>query len=342
MNRSMFFDTICVLHSMHFRVVIAIFVATAIHTSSLRGQEDRAFAHLPGMVMLDHSVPDFVAMTKLEGVFSNKEKEFGYLSRAKKNSLEIRMQQAERTRVAIAKRVSEAEQELRRLQLTLAENDLKAQLKASVYAASMASAEQLLISAQLELQKVTWELATEQELLENVEKSEVNSQSVGNEIEKEALTLELQNIQAEFQFAEKEFAQVQDLYKKGSAGTSEVAKATQSFTKAKNALRLSELRLREQEMKHNALEKAQSAEIKSQVRKLTARKTHIEKYIQELFASMNDLNQRQMILGKIDNAEKALAANEKLHGEWMTKKEEIEGLLSILVNADLTEKKGKE
>ncbi len=342
MKRSMFFDTICLAHSMHVRAVIAIFFATAIPTSSLRGQEDRAFAHLPGMVMLDNSVPDFVAMTKLDGIVNNKEKQFGYLALAKKHSLKIRMQQAEISQVATAKRVSEAEQELRRLQLALTENDLKAQLKPSVYAASMASAEQLLISAQLELQKVSWDLASEQELLESVEKAEVNSKTTGNEIEREKLMLESQNIQAEFQIAAKELEMVQELEERGAVAHSEAAKAKQSFTKAKNALRMSELRMREQEMKQDALAKTKSAEIASQVSKLTARKTHIDKYIQDLFASMNDLSQRQAILAKIGRAEKELAANEKTHREWMTKNEEIEGLLSILDNADLTEKKGKE
>jgi hypothetical protein len=327
---------------MHVRVAITIFLAAAFDTSSLFAQEDRAFAHLPGMVMLDHSVPDFVAMTKSEGIFSNKEKEFDYLSRAKKDSLEIRKKQIQKMQDTLAHRIGQVVAERMRLQLNLEENELKAQSRPSVYAASMASAEQLLISAQLELQKVSWDLATEQELLENVEKTEVNLKTAGNEIERETLMIELQNLQTDLQFAEKEFAQVQELEKKGAIGQIDSAKAKQSVTKAKNALRMSDLRLREQEMKQEAFAKAKSAEIASQVRKLTARKTQIEKYIQELFASMNDLNQRQTIVAKIGRVEKELAANEKLQGEWMTKKEEIEGLLSILDTAELTVEKVKE
>jgi hypothetical protein len=327
---------------MYARVVIAIFFATAIHTSFVSAQEDRAFAHGTAMVMLDNSIPDFVAMTKLDGIVSDKEKEFGYLALAKKHSLEIRKKHIRNTQDTVIKRIDETEKELNRFQKSLEEMEKKAQSKSSVYASSMASAEQLLISAQLELQKVAWELATEQELLGNLEKAEVNSKTVGNEIEREALMLQLENLQTNLQFAEKELATVENLEKRGAIGASEAAKAKQTFANAKNALRICELRLREQEMKYNASAKAQSAEITTQVRKLTARKTHIEKYIQELLSSMNDLSQRQIILARIGHVEKRIEAYAKLHEESMTKQDEIDGLLSILETAELSEKKVKE
>ena len=342
MNRSMFFDAICSPHSMRIRVVIAIFFATTIPTSSLRGQEERAFSHLPGMVMHDNSIPDFVALTKLEGIFNDKEKEFRYLSLVKKHSLEIRKKHIQNTQDTFIKRIDETEKELNRFQQRLEEMEKKAQSKSSVYASSMSSAEQLLIAAQLELQKVAWELAAEQELLGNVEEAEVNSKPVGNDIERETLMLQLENLQTNLQFAEKELALVQDLEKRGAIGASESAKAKQLFANAKNAMRICELRLREQEMKHNASAKAQSAEITTQVRKLTARKVHIEKYIQELLSSMNDLSQRQVILARIGHVEKRLAAYAKQHEEWTTKQVEIDGLLLILDTAELTDKKVKE
>ena len=94
-------------------------------------------------------------------------------------------------------------------------HEREAQTKSSVYAISRGSAEQLLLAAQLELQKVTWELATEQELLESVAKSEEQSRTEINKIEMESAA--------------------QSLQKQNAIGVSEMAKIKLSFTKAQNA-----------------------------------------------------------------------------------------------------------
>ena len=98
------------------------------------------------------------------------------------------------------------------------------------------------------------------------------------------------------------------------------------------------MRLVEQEMKNRSLENAQSAGVKSQIRKLTARKNQIDIYIKELFDSMNNLSRREGITAQIDREEKELAANEKLRDEWSTKGEEIEVLLATLATSEITDK----
>jgi hypothetical protein len=319
--------------------LLPVLVCLSFQAPVLVAQEDPAFAGYSGMIMRDSSIADFIAMSKLEGVFTDKNNALGYLQRTKKYSLEIRLKQTEASQRTVMQKIKEAEAKLQNLVGELQKCEAEAQAKSSVYSTSMVAADQLLLAAQLELQKVTWELASEQELFESVVKEEANSPTRANELERELAQIDLQSVQSEMQFAEKELAAIQLLEKQGAANASDGSKAKLSATKARNALRVQELRLLELESRQAAQKNAQSAGVKSQIRKLAARKNQIEKYMIELFASIQDLNRRERIMAQIERTQKLIAANELLRDQLESKTEELQALLEQVSAVNLNEKK---
>jgi hypothetical protein len=320
------------------RLALPILVGLAFHTSILCGQEDPAFAGLKGLVMLDSSIPDFIAMSKLEDVIPNQDNRLENLLLFKKSSLQSRLKQTEAAQRAVLDRLSKIEVESMKLQSELKKNEAEAQSKSYLYSRSKASAEQLLIAAQLELQKVTWELAAEQEILDIAVKDEESPKKL-DDIERELAQIDLRSIEAEIEDAEKQLADMPERLKKGAATADDVAKANQALTKSKYALRIQKLRFSELEAKQEALKNAQSAGIKSQIRKLTARKKQIQKDMNDLFSSINDLNQREQIAAQIESTQKTISANQQLRDQLEYKHDEIQLLLDQLNTVELGGKK---
>ena len=319
------------------RIVAVILMAMTFGARDSSGQAEHQFE---SMIMSDAAIPSFIANTKSEGIYSDMEKALKPLWTAKKHSLEIRLKQSNSTDNMLRKRVDEAQSQLEHWRKMIDDVMLHTQTKSSAFPISRAAAEQLLIAAQLELQKVTWELASEMALFNAASDTKNSTVSAAAESYESKLSiLESKDMEEDVMAAKRELEIVVEMEKKGAVNASEAAKAKQSFSKAKNALAIQQLRGQLVEAQQLATKNARSAEIQGQIQRLTARKEQIEKYIGELFKAMGELSLRERLLARADQSEKTIATLTQRQDELRYKMDEIEGLLEALNSVEFEVKK---
>ena len=317
---------------------ILILTAVTLQPRISFGQAEKLYE---SMLISDAAIPDFLAMAKTDVVH---EDSMRLMFKIKEDSLKNRLKQAQSSFEILKVRADQAEAALERWQNEAEKVAREAQASSTGFPTSRGAAEQLLIAAQLELQKVTWDLASEVELPESVaiasvaievEKSEKRAQL----FEEQLSIKESERIAEDLKSAEKNLELVDALLKKGAADVSEVDTARQSVTKAKHSLQIHELRSQIAVAQREALKYAQSAEIKMQVRKLTVRKAHIEKYINELADSTNALTAMESRLARARRSEESIATISKSLNELQIKKDEIGVLLEAVKSVEFAEKK---
>ena len=129
------------------------------------------------------------------------------------------------------------------------------------------------------------------------------------------------------------------LLSKGASDISTVDKIRQSASKAKNALAMQQLKIQVVEAQEEAIGNSRSAESKMQIRKLSARKEHIEKYIRELFDAMPTINRSEFIRARMMRQEESVAKLSGLLDDLEIKSNEIQSLLKMLKSIEFVEKK---
>ncbi len=319
------------------RIISVILMAMTISARDSSGQAEQQFE---SMIMSDAAIPSFIATTKLEKIPSDLENALKPLWTAKKHSLESRLQQSHSTDNMLRKRLDEAESQLEHWRKMIEDGMLHTQTKSSAFPISRAAAEQLLIAAQLELQKLSWDLASEVALFKAASEAKDSTiAATAESYESKLSSLESKGLEEDVMVAKKELETVVEMEKKGAIGASEAAKAKQSFSKAMNALAIQQLRGQLIEAQQLAAKNARSAEIQGQIQKLTARKEQIEKYIGDLFKAMADISSRERLLARADRSEKTIASLTKLQDELQYKMDELEGLLEVLNSVEFAVKK---
>ena len=318
------------------RVIILLFIAMTIQARVSNGQAEKAFE---GMLVSDSSVPELVAVAKTDGLFADKEKSLRFFFKVKKLSLESRLKQAQTAFDALRMRMADTEFQLDAHRKKIEESMQQTQDKPSLFLLSRVSAEQLLIAAQLELQKVTWDLASEMALFENGANAKDIIYPKSEVIQRQLIGLESKDLEEELTSAQSDLEIAEELHKKKAISFSDVNKARQSFSKTKNSLAMHQLRSQLVEAQQHAAKNVQSAEVRMQIKKLTARKEQIEKYIGELFHAMQDLTAREQILVRIDRNEKTVGSLSNSQGELQNKMDEIAGLLAVINSVEFAEKK---
>ena len=318
------------------RIIILLFIAMTFQARVSNGQAEKAFE---AMLVSDSSIPELVALAKTESTFVDKGKSLRFIFKVKKLSLENRLKQAQTAFDALRMRMADSEFQVDAHRKMIEESMQQTQGKPSVFLLSRVSAEQLLIAAQLELQKVTWDLASEMALFENVENAKDITYPKSEVIQRHLIGLESKDLQEELISAERDLANAEELAKNKAISSIEVNKVRQSVSKAKNSLAMHQLRSQLVEAQQLAAKNVQSAEVKMQIKRLTARKEQIEKHIGELFHAMQDLTSREQIFVRIDRNEKSIDGLSKSQDEMQSKIDEIVRLLSALDSVEFAAKK---
>ncbi len=316
------------------RIAILFLFALTLHAGSSLAQSEKTYESL---LISDASIPDLVALARTDAV---KENSIKLLLKIKRDSLVGRLTQAELILDRLNRRKALAEAETNEMRKMIEDIRQKTQGKSSLVPISRAAAEQLLIAAQLELQKVSWDLAGEVASLESAAKGR-NAESKTEAFERQLAKLESKSIEEDLQSAETDLQRVESLAKRDAIGASEVAKFRMSVSKAKNALAMHQLRCQLAEAQQIAVKDAQSAEAETQIRRLTARKDQIEETIQVLFNAMKDLTPREELSNRVVRSDLTMATLTKLVDETETKKDEIIGLLQFLDLEKSNEEKKK-
>ncbi len=338
MKRSILYRSLLVCIAIRPRIVTVILIAMTIGARDSNGQSEQQF-QFEGLVMSDAAIPAFVANTKLKGQYSDMEKTLKPLWTLKKLSLDSRLKQSYSTDTKLRKRIAEAESQLEQWRKLIEDGMLHMQSKSSAFPLSRAAGDQLLIAAQLELQKVTWDLASEVALYKAISDAKDTTKSSTADLEKRMSILETKGIEDDVMAAKKELDQVVELEKQRAISASDADKARQTVSKAMNALAIQQLRSQLVEAQQHAAKDARGAEIQGQIQKLTARKEQIEKYIGDLLKAMGDLSSREQLLARADRSEKTIATLTKMQDELQVKMDEIEGLVEALNSVDFEAKK---
>ena len=316
------------------RIAILFLFALTLHVRGSLGQSEKSYESL---LISDTSIPDLLALSKTDAV---KEDSIKLLLKIKKDCLVGRLKQAELALIRLTRRKDDAENTRSRQRLVIEEIMQQTQEKASVVPISRSAAEQFLIAAQLELQKVSWDLAGEVASLESAAKAR-NAESKTEAFERQLAKLESKSIEVELEFAEKYLQPLEALEKSGAIDAMDVAKARLTVSKAKNSLAMHQLRSQLAEAQHIALKDAQSAETETQIRRLTARKGQIEECIRGLFNTTKDIAHREELMNSVDRSDQTIVTITKLVDEMETKKDEIKGLLQFLDLEKSNEEKKK-
>jgi hypothetical protein len=199
------------------------------------------------------------------------------------------------------------------------------------------AAEQLLIAAQLELQKISWDLASETELLKEA-KEGVESNSDLGAIERQIAAIEVDGMRQEMDAAVLSLQRAEEMVKGGSISTIEAVRAKEKVAKLKNAFEVIELRQILAERQRSAISDSQQLEIRSRVRKLSARKQQIERDFADLALAMQDIAKRERVQVWLDQCEESLAILGRSHDELQNKMDEVNALIIALDAIEIKEK----
>lgn len=303
------------------------------------GQTPKFFEDL---VFSDDVIHDFVAIAKTEGLFANHCKKFGVPLAIKKSSLQSRLQQISTAADEYQKRLNILEREQQKLQAFFLATVESMRAKSLAIPASRAAAEQLMIAAQLELQRVSWDLAAEMALLENEEAARDVVKSEEVKMEEELLRIESEKLRSELARSEEELELSTKLKRDGAISQVEMLEVRNKFDHVKAAFLQHEARVNLAIAKKRSAENAFRAESKQQVLKLTAKKKQIEQFIGEVLEAMPSIMQNESLSALATRHEASMASLSKLADEMETKKQEIMGLLSIIDSVKLDEKAGQE
>ena len=320
--------------------IVLILLAITVQPRVSLGQAEKGMDSLGSLLISDASIPDLVALSKMDGLFSSKEKTFGPLQTIKKFSLECRLKLAASSSSEHLKRRDLAEFELKEMQNEFEKRMRDAQSKSTSIPISREAADQLLIAAQLELQKVSWDLASEKAFFESVNSEKENSTEAKKlAMELQVTGLEAKGLEEELQAVEKDLDIAEVHLNNGRANISEVDKIRLSVGRARNALAIQQLKRQSVEAREIALENSRSAQSKMQIRKLSARKEHIEHYVKELFDAIPTINRSELMRARMIRQEESVAKFTGLMDEQEIKSNEIQSLLSTLQSIEFTEKK---
>lgn len=201
-------------------------------------------------------------------------------------------------------------------------------------------AEQLLSSALLELQKIHWDLAAEEGVLEEVI---ATSQPVeAQEIEKRIAKYDIKNKEIGLEYAIASLKHVEQMFTRGVASEEEVAKAKAQVQIAENELRIQASRAEIAETKTSAVMNDLVATTKTSIARLIARKKTVEQHIQLLQNAIPELAANDAKLSEADYMQKSnYNAIEQLYSH-ARKIEELSALLELLTSAKSEEKASPE
>ena len=318
--------------------IVLILLAITVQPRVSLGQAEKGMDSLSSLFISDAAIPDLVALSKMDGLFASK-KTFGPLQTIKKFSLECRLRLATSSSTELHKRRDHKESELKAMQNEFEKRMTDAQSKSNSIPISRAAAEQLLIAAQLELQKVSWDLASEKAFFASADSEKEDSAAA----EKRAIELKVTILEAEKLFQELVAAQkeleIAERLVNITVDRTVVDITRQLASQAQNALDIQRLKIRAVEAQEEALGNSRSAESEMQIRKLILRKEHIEKYVTELFDAMPTINQNELMRARMIRQEEAVAKFTGLMDEQEIKSNEIQSLLSTLQSIEFTEKK---
>jgi hypothetical protein len=319
--------------------IVLILLAITVQPRVSLGQAEKGMDSLSSLLISDAAIPDLVALSKMDGLFASK-KTFGPLQTIKKFSLECRLRLATSSSTELHKRRDHKESELKAMQNEFEKRMTDAQSKSNSIPISRAAAEQLLIAAQLELQKVSWDLASEKAFFESVDSEKENSAEAKKlAMELQVTGLEAKGLEEELQAVEKDLDIAEVHLNNGRANISEVDKIRLSVGRARNALAIQQLKRQAVEAREIALENSRSAESKMQIRKLSARKEHIEHYVKELFDALPTINRSELMRARMIRLEESVAKLSGLLDEQEIKSNEIQSLLSTLQSIEFIEQK---
>ena len=303
------------------------------------GQTPKFFEDL---VVSDDVIHDFVAIAKTEGLFANHSKKFGVPLAIKKSSLQSRLQQISTAADEYQKRWNILKHEQQKLQDGFLATVESSRAKSLAIPVSRAAAEQLLTGAQLELQRVSWDLAAEMALVENEETARDVAKSEEAKLEEELLSTESEKLRSELASSEEELELSTKLKQDGAISQVEMLEVRNRFDHVKAAFLQHEARVNLARAKKRSAENALQAVSKQQALKLTAKKKQIERYINELLEAMPSVMQNESLSVLASRHEVSMASLSKLADELETKKQEIMGLLSIIDSVKPDEKAEQE
>ena len=303
------------------------------------GQTPKFFEDL---VVSDDVIHDFVAIAKTEGLFANHSKKFGVPLAIKKSSLQSRLQQISTAADEYQKRWNILKHEQQKLQDGFLATLESSRAKSLAIPVSRAAAEQLLTGAQLELQRVSWDLAAEMALLENEDAARDVAKSEEAKLEEELLSTESEKLLAELATTEAELDISTELVRGGAISQADAEQVRRKRESIKAAIAQHQARVKLARAQKRSAESSFQAVSKQQALKLTAKKKQIERYINELLEAMHSVMQNESLSVLATRHEASMASLSKLADELETKKQEIMGLLSIIDSVKPDEKAGQE
>ena len=303
------------------------------------GQTPKFFEDL---VVSDDVIHDFVAIAKTEGLFANHSKKFGVPLAIKKSSLQSRLQQITMASDMHQKRLNILVREHQKLQSGFLAMVESSRSKSPAIPVSRAAAEQLLTAAQLELQKVSWDLAAEMALFENEETAKDVAKSEEAKLEEELLSTESEKLLAELATTEAELDISTELVRGGAISQADAEQVRRKRESIKAAIAQHQARVKLARAQKRSAENSLQAESKQQALKLTAKKKQIERYINELLEAMPIVMQNENLSALANRHEASMASLSKLVEEMETKQQELEGLLSIIDSVKLDGKAEQE
>ena len=202
---------------------------------------------------------------------------------------------------------------------------------------SRQASEQLLIAAYIEFQKISWDLASESELLKEAKE---NSKQISEtaHLESQIAAMELDGMRQEIDAAVSSLEKAEELVKGGAVSTTEAKRAREKVAHLKHAFEVQQLRLMLADRKESAIGESQIAEVQSQVRKLTARKQQIERDIADHTVALKQIAQRERLQSRLAQHEESLATLASLKEDLQSKMDEVNALISALDAIEIKEK----
>lgn len=320
-------------------MVAFLLLVVGLRPSTSFGQTPKFFEDL---VVSDDVIHDFVAIAKTEGLFANHSKKFGVPLAIKKSSLQSRLQQISTAADEYQKRWNILKHEQQKLQDGFLATLESSRAKSLAIPVSRAAAEQLLTGAQLELQRVSWDLAAEMALLENEDAARDVAKSEEEQLEEDLLNVEGDKLKSVLARAAEELEVSKNMFTEGRISQLQMLEIQHKYDAFKASFQQHQAKAKLALAKKRSAENSLQAVSKQQALKLTAKKKQIERYINELLEAMPSVMQNEGLSVLATRHEASMASLSKLADELETKKQEIEGLLSIIDSVKLDEKAGQE
>lgn len=196
-------------------------------------------------------------------------------------------------------------------------------------------AEQLLSSAMLELQKINWDLAAEQGVLAELDTPTTPTKA--QEAEQAISNLEVQSRQVALEYATASLGNTEQLFAKGSASREEVAKARAQVQIAENELKIEISKAELSSAKTSVLLSQLTAETKTALARLNARKKTVEQHIRWLQSVMPEIAENDAKLAEADYMQKSIYKTLDKVSDLQQKMNELQSLKSQLNSVSASE-----